>query len=499
MFNNQILRGAGQLQTLLYNAAQGCQYINYTPTFIIQDSKRLWPKRVNRREVGCIIYKGRDEKGNKHYEMISPAKKFNPNVINESPMDQSPVPNIGINRQTPRLDVNDPKGIEKYITDVIANYFNAAFTKTPYFPPQWGKQETDMLANAVKTDPSIALRTSQRAFSQASSVKIENTVNQELNDNVKKAMKQGIPPFNTQKQDKIIGPVSGVPSNGIDFANSFYNNSLNVKNQADAEKPAPQNGYIPYQTHNENPKNRHKYLVEQYSNMMNAALTGTPYSGSITPAELKALSASVKRKMAKDPGYMSQVVNQARQNVLGSNYMPYDKDDFITKAQDHSSREFELLNQSITGHVKDICKNKKPSFNGEFQELSKQMIEKINSENTEKKEARPSIAREVTEFVKNKIVEKKPALILVDTLLGTVVDKAKKIVRTGKTIAAAFIMATNLLAPNLQLPTINTLSKIPPVNTISISVNHDASRSAANEHIKTAENHQQPVKSAARR
>jgi len=609
MFTDQVLRDAGQLQTLLNNAAHGTQYINYAPTYIFQDTKRelLENDKDNNSDVGCIIYKGKDENGNKRYEMMSPAKRFNPGGINESPMAQNPVPNIGICRQPAGMDPADPKNIEKYITDLIGNYFNAAFTKTPYFAPQWGARETEMLSKALNADPAIALRTAQQAFAQATSVKMENTVNQELNDNVREAIKQGLPPFNTKKQEAIIGPVNingiGVPANGVDFINSYYN-GINGKSGVSNSNAAAQNGYIPYQTHDENPKNIDRFLVEQYGNIMNASLTGTPYSGSVTPAQLKTLASGIESKMAKDPAYMSGIVNQAQQNVVGFNYMPYNKDDFITRAQDPSSREYKLLDQMIASHVKDICKNNKPSFNGKFQELSKDLTDKIKSSNAaaraaktplprasaakkdgnsantsasgqaktpstrasaakkdgntsantsasgqtktpstrtsaagqaktpstrastakkdgnsagastatqhenpsvsptaEKKDERPSFMREVSEFVRKNIVEKKPALVLVDTFLGTLVDKAKKIVRTGKTIAAAFVIATNVMAPNLQMTAADHLARMPAPNAVSISVNQNDFKSAAQGTVKAGGQvrQNQQVKTTARR
>ena len=687
MFTSRALSDVAQLKTLLNNATQGTQFINYAPTYMFQDSKKEMMETMKNspKEIGCIVYKGKDENGNKHYEMMSPANKFNPG-INESPITQSPVPNIGIFRQTPVLDTRDPNGIEKYITDVIGNYFNAAFTKTPYFPPQWGSQETQMLSKALNADPSLAIKTSQQAFSQATSVKMENTVNQELNDNVREAMKQGLPPFNTKKQDEIIGPVNvnmnavpgigvpmnGIPPNGVDFINSYYNSINGKSGPEQGGTTVTQNGYIPYQTHEEKPKNIDKFLVEEYGNIMNASLTGTPYSGSVTPAQLKTLSSGIEAKMANDPAYMSGIVNQAHQNVLGFNYMPYDKEDFITRAQDPSSREFKMLNETIEMHLNDIIKNKKMSFNGEFQELSRDLTEKRQKEaaaNEEKKpstrtakttatkttaakttagntnagkttagkttagntaagktantkttaaktsaantanaktaanktaankttaaktaadktaggmttnakkdetpsvgannaeqpsaraeaerkertaagrtagersttgrtasgkttaeaghsvreamenreekpfinpdpvktEERPSFAREVSEFVRNKIIEKKPALVLVDTYLGTVVDKARKIVRTGKTIAAAFVIAANVMAPNLQMPNAAHISNITPPTAVTMSVNQNDFKSAAHGVVRASENVRQVahhVKTAARR
>jgi len=406
MFSKQALPGAGQLKTLLNNAAQGSPYINYTPTFVVQDSKSEWMKNIkkNHREIGCIVYKGKDENGNKHYEMISPAKKLIPNVMNENPKTQEPLPKIGVHRQEAKLDLNDPKGIEKYITTIISNYLNAALTKTPYFAPQWGKDETAMLANALNANPAIALSVPQQAFSQA----------------------------------------------------------INPENHV--REPVKQNGYIPYQTHYESPKNTDKYLVEQYSNMINARLTGTPYTGSVSEE-------SFREKARKEPEYMAKIAGQAKQKVQSFNYMPYDKETFIKKAQDHSSGEFKVLTQSITSHVSGMVINNQKSFNGEFQELSKQLIEKIKDTNIDKKEKKQLIAKEVIEFVKDNIKKIKPALVLVDTYLGGFIDKAQKIVRTGKTIAAAFVIATSVLAPNLQLSAANHLAKIPIVNNVSISMN----------------------------
>ena len=545
MYTNQVLRDAAQLQTLLNNAAHGTQYINYAPTYIFQDSKREWAENISKddRDVGCVIYKGKDENGNKHYEMMSPAGKINPAGINENPMTQSPVPNIGICRNTPSLDPRDPKSIEKYITDVIGNYFNAAFTKTPYFAPQWGGLETEMLSKALNADPSLAVRAAQQGYAQATSVKMENTVNMELNDNVREAIKQGLPPFNTQKQTEITGPVNAnrVPANGVDFINGYYD-SINEKKEAVKDNTA-QNGYVPYQTHNENRKNIDRYLVEEYSNIINASLTGKPYSGYVTPAQLKTLVPGIEAKMANNPAYMTGIVNQAQQNVLGFNYLPYDKENLIKMAQDPSSREFKLLDQMIANHVKDICVRNKQSFNGEFQELSKDLTAKVKNtvpaktparpstrtstaksagnpsagtgaaketaststrtaknssagvstakkedapsfrERTEPNQERPSFLKEVTDFVSKNIVEKKPALILVDTFLGTMVDKAKKIVLSGtvKTVSAAHNIASQ-------------------VNTASKSVINDAQKPAARRTVKTGENirQRQPVKTTAR-
>jgi len=636
MLTRRVLGDAGQLQTLLNNAAQGSRYINYAPTYILQDTKRSWFKNIKKddKEIGCIVYKGLDANGNKLYEMMSPAKKINPGGINESPMTQIPVPDIGIFRKTPTLNPADPKSIEKYVTDVIGNYFNAAFTKTPYYPPQWGSLETEMLSKALNADPSMALRAAQQAYSQATSVRMENTVNQELNNNIREAVRLGLPPFNTNKQDAVIGPVGiggmGLP-NGVDYINSYYN-GINGAAKINAAESVIQSGYIPYQTHEAKPKDIENYLIEQYGNIINASLTGMPYSGSITPAQLKTMASSLEAKMANDPGYMSGIVNRAQQNVLGFSYLPFDKNDFITKARDPSSKEYKLLERIIAGHINDILKNNKASFNGEFQKLSGELTENIKKtanaakakeaqkaetpaagkttdaagdktaktstaktstaktstaksstaktstaktgtaktstaktstaktgtaksstaktsadktstaktstektstaksstgetdasktstvkefelpsveksadkktvtpaatasivEENETRGERPSFFKEATEFVNRNIIEKKPALILVDTALGAVIDKAKKIVRTNKPVSVAFDIATAALTPNITWKTADYSLKTNVANNVSIGVNREDS--------KVNVQARQPAKSAARR
>ena len=106
--------------------------------------------------------------------------------------------------------------------------------------------------------------------------------------------------------------------------------------------------------------------------------------------------------------------------------------------------------------------------------------------------------REVSEFVKKNIVDKKPALVLVDTFLGTVVDKAKKIVRTGQNIASAFAIATKTLTPDLQLAVADQLARMPASNTAAKSAKQNDSKSAANEPGKARENVQQRRTSARR-
>jgi hypothetical protein len=132
-----------------------------------------------------------------------------------------------------------------------------------------------------------------------------------------------------------------------------------------------------------------------------------------------------------------------------------------------------------------VDREEKPFINPDTQKTEEKPS--INPD-TKRTDERPSFTKEVAEFVRKKIIEKKPSLVLVDTFLGAVIDKARKIVRTGRTIAAAFVIATNVLAPSLQMPTITDLSRITPPNAVTISVNQNdfksPARSAAHSAVK---------------
>jgi hypothetical protein len=80
---------------------------------------------------------------------------------------------------------------------------------------------------------------------------------------------------------------------------------------------------------------------------------------------------------------MAEVAKKAFQEVTNNHYLPFDRKTFIEKARDTNSDEFNLLNNTITSHVNDMRQNQKESFNQEFNELSRPLINKI--ENTKAK------------------------------------------------------------------------------------------------------------------
>jgi hypothetical protein len=180
-FTKHIYHDANQVGLLLNNSRLGYPYINYAPVNIIIDSKKNWLKELKKQEKESpwcnTIYKGKDEKGNKRYEMVVPTKKLNQNVMVDNPAFQAPLPQIGLNQNY----APNPQNIEQLLTTQIANYLNAAFTKIPYYTQNWTPEQLNQLSSSIQQDPFLGLRASQNAFSQSISHQIPLEKQQELN------------------------------------------------------------------------------------------------------------------------------------------------------------------------------------------------------------------------------------------------------------------------------------------------------------------------------
>jgi hypothetical protein len=171
-FTGRIFHDANQIGLQLHNAELGFPYINYAPVNIIVNSKPNWLKGLKEKFVNApichTVYMGKDEHGNKKYQMTVPTKKLNQNIITESPVLQQPVSGIGLNQNYQLQSEN----IEQYFTSLMANYLNLAFNKLPLYPQPWTSQDTDRLAKSLENDPMLGLRSSQNAFTNAISKKI---------------------------------------------------------------------------------------------------------------------------------------------------------------------------------------------------------------------------------------------------------------------------------------------------------------------------------------
>jgi hypothetical protein len=168
-FTNKVYHDANQISLLLNNSRLGYPYINYAPVNIIIENKKSWLKELFKQKQESpwcsVVYKGKDKQGIKTYEMTIPTKKLTQDVIPDNPMTQQPVNGIALNQDTQP----NPQNIEEYLKTTIANYLNAALTKTPYYPPQWSPNQVNDLASAIEQDPLMGLRASKNAFSQATS------------------------------------------------------------------------------------------------------------------------------------------------------------------------------------------------------------------------------------------------------------------------------------------------------------------------------------------
>jgi hypothetical protein len=222
----------------------------------------------------------------------------------------------------------------------------------------------------------------------------------------------------------------------------------NPKNQ----KPIPY--YVPYQSKSPQYRNVEEFLTEQLENYYNAAYTKTPYFAN---TDYKDAVSKVITKISVDPEFISRCSKAANEEVTNYHYIPINKNSFINNARDFNTSEFNQLNKAIAKHLCDIYINTKPSFNNDFNGLSKNFINSIFVSPAKNKVH--LIKTETPGFIKKNIKEDKPASILVDTYLGTIIDKIKNIPIKTKKIAASLIIATSLMglpvANNLQAETPN--------------------------------------------
>jgi hypothetical protein len=96
--------------------------------------------------------------------------------------------------------------------------------------------------------------------------------------------------------------------------------------------------------------------------------------------------------------------------------------------------------------------NQKGSFNRDFNELSRPLmikIESLNLGNAPHKQ-KSGIDVMVTEFVREKIKQDKPAEVLIDTSIGTFIEKAQKLAIVGKKIFAGVALVASIASPILS-------------------------------------------------
>ena len=206
--------------------------------------------------------------------------------------------------------------------------------------------------------------------------------------------------------------------------------------------------YIPFQSNETKMNDFNNFVLEQCTNAINASFTNCAFKSNIPEKDLNQFKSMLAAEMAKNPGFIAEIADKAHQQVIDHHYIPFDKKRFIEKARDENSETFNQLRSAVADHVEDMYVNKKPSFNREFNELSKPLVIKIENLHLGSPDPRPAVDNEITEFVKKQIRQDKTATILADVFAGTIVEKAIKIARTGKRIFTGIVLAGALFKHN---------------------------------------------------
>jgi len=212
------------------------------------------------------------------------------------------------------------------------------------------------------------------------------------------------------------------------------------------------NDYIPFQTNNTRISGFDDFIREQFTNAVNASLSGCAFGSNIPEKEMDQFKTRLINEITGNPQFMAGMADRAYQESAEFHYCPFDKTQFIEKARDENSHEFSQLHSVIGEHIEDIYINKKQSFNREFNELSKPLVINIVHLHLDKldgSERKTAIGRETMRFIKEKIREDKPAYILADTFAGTFVEKAHKLARIGQKVFTGVMLAAALVSPVL--------------------------------------------------
>jgi hypothetical protein len=218
------------------------------------------------------------------------------------------------------------------------------------------------------------------------------------------------------------------------------------------ENIAQRENYIPFQTSNATMNNFGAFLQEQCTNAVNASLTNCPFISNIPAKEIAHFGSLLVNEIGKKPELMTEVANKAFQEVTNQHYLPFDKKKFIEKARDTDSNEFKQLNSTITDHVNDMRQNHKGSFNQEFTELSRPLMDKIgklNIGNTPQEQI-GGIGGMVTDFIKEQLKLDKPAEVLANTFAGSFIEKSQKLANAGQYIYAGVALVSSIVSPILS-------------------------------------------------
>jgi hypothetical protein len=216
------------------------------------------------------------------------------------------------------------------------------------------------------------------------------------------------------------------------------------------DNAALRTNYVPFQTNNAKMSDFGAFIHEQCTNAINASLTNCAFKSSIPNQDMNQFKSLLVNEIVKNPGFMAEVANKAYQEVKNQHYLPFDRNNFIQRARDETSNEFIQLNTAITNHVNEMRQNQRGSFNHAFNELSRPLMAKIENFYHTPQEQKTGIGGMVTEFVREKIKQDKPAEVLTDTFIGTFIEKTQKLAHIGKKVLAGVALVASIASPLLS-------------------------------------------------
>jgi hypothetical protein len=240
--------------------------------------------------------------------------------------------------------------------------------------------------------------------------------------------------------------------------------------------------YIPFQSFSTEYENVEAFFTEQLENYYNAACTKTPFK---TNTNYPDIISRLITKISLDPYFVSNCSKNANEEVDHYHYIPINREKFLQKARDIDSKEFHQLSASIARHVTAMHINSIPSFNYEFTELSRPLLEVLKHKSLNNID---SIEQETRTFVIEKIQHDKYASILIDTFLGTIIERMKKLPKETKKIAAAIILGTALIGyPSIKKDLQADNTKNVHQTTIVSSINKSISVTSASDEINISD------------
>ncbi|MCL2763247.1 MAG: hypothetical protein FWD36_08615 [Treponema sp.] len=233
---------------------------------------------------------------------------------------------------------------------------------------------------------------------------------------------------------------------GFRFSFVMATTELNQDIFRDSISPIrPRPHYVPFQTSGAALNDFGGFIMEQFTNAINASFTGCAFRSNIQRHEQDIFKTMLIAEIARNPGFIAEMANRAHQEVMDRHYLPFNKIGFIENARDVNSNTFTQLNTVLANHVEDIYSGKKPSFNREFNELAKPIIANIEHIPHNSPELKAVIRRETAELVKEKMAQTNTASTLADTFAGTFVEKGNKLARAGDKILAGLETACVLV------------------------------------------------------